>query len=103
MVLSLLFEVWPSKVLYYLVSQRKSHRVSKSQSIDDFYRYISTNEEQIRYDVFLINGYQIGSGASYFAFKRVFFKLFQQSVMIFTLLFSSSFLSFLLFCLNVRW
>jgi len=60
--LELLWDGWTKKLLDDLKQQRKQYRGTKREALDTLIRYISTNEEQMRYDVFRSNGYDIGSG-----------------------------------------
>ncbi|MBN2593014.1 MAG: ISKra4 family transposase, partial [Sedimentisphaerales bacterium] len=49
------------------------------EAIDTLIRYISTNEQQMRYDVFRSKGYYIGSGSVEGACKDVVGKRLKQS------------------------
>ena len=102
-VLALLWDGWTKKVLDYLTRQRKKYRGHKAKAIDDLYHYIFVNEEQMRYDVFRSQGYDIGSGAAEGACKNVVGKRLKQSGMIWTRLGSSSVLALRLAWLNGRW
>ena len=98
-----LWEGWTKKLLDDLKEQRKKHRGSKQQAVDVLVRYISTNEEQMRYDVFREKGYDIGSGAVEGACKNVVGKRLKQSGMIWTRLGSSSVLALRVSWLNEEW
>ena len=67
------------KLLDDLKEQRKRYRGTKREAVDTLIRYISTNEEQMRYDVFRAKGYDIGSGAVEGACKHVVGKRLKQS------------------------
>ena len=98
-----LWDGWTKKILDDLKEQRKKHRGSKREAVDVLIRYISTNEEQMRYDVFRGKGYDIGSGAVEGACKNVVGKRLKQSGMIWTRLGSSSVLALRTNWLNKRW
>jgi len=98
-----LWDGWTKKILDDLKEQRKKHRGSKREAVDVLIRYISTNEEQMRYDVFRGKGYDIGSGAVEGACKNVVGKRLKQSGMIWTRLGSSSVLALRTHWLNKRW
>ena len=76
---------------------------AKRAAIDTLIRYISTNEEQMRYDVFRAKGYDIGSGAVEGACKNVVGRRLKQSAMIWTRLGSSSVLALRVSLLNDEW
>jgi hypothetical protein len=99
----LLWNGWTKKLLDDLKQQRKKYRGTKRGAMDTLIRYISTNEEQMRYDVFRDKGYDIGSGAVEGACKNVVGKRLKQSGMIWTRLGSSSVLALRLVWLNGRW
>ncbi len=101
--LDLLWEGWTKKLLDDLKEQRKQYRAAKREAIDTLVRYISTNEDQMRYDVFRAKGYDIGSGAVEGACKNVVGKRLKQSGMIWTRLGSSSVLALRTTWLNKRW
>jgi hypothetical protein len=101
--LDLLRGGWTRKLLDYLKEQRKRYRGAKRQAISDLIRYISTNEEQMRYDVFRKKGYDIGSGAAEGACKHVAGKRLKQSGMIWKRSGSSSVLALRITWLNERW
>lgn len=61
--------------------RRKRHRGHKRDELDGLIKYILTNEEQMRYDVFRAKGYDIGSGAVEAACKNVVGKRLKQSGM----------------------
>lgn len=101
--LDLLWGGWTKKLLDKLKLQRKRYRGSKQQAISGLMRYISTNEEQMRYDVFREKGYDIGSGSVEGACKNVVGKRLKQSGMIWSRLGSSSILALRITWLNERW
>lgn len=101
--LDLLWDGWTKKLLDDLKQQRKKYRNSKREALDSLIRYISTNEEQMRYDLFRANGYDIGSGAVEGACKNVVGKRLKQSGMKWTRLGSSSMLALRICWLNEQW
>jgi hypothetical protein len=101
--LDLLWQGWTKKLLDGLKDQVKRHRAGKRAALNDLIRYISTNEQQMRYDVFRAKGYDIGSGAAEGACKNVVGKRLKQSGMIWTRLGSSSVLALRVTWLNDRW
>jgi hypothetical protein len=101
--LDLLWDGWTKKLLDDLKDQRKQYRYCKRRAIDALIRYISMNEEQMRYDVFRSKGYYIGSGCVEGACKNVVGKRLKQSGMIWTRLGSSSVLALRVCWLNDEW
>ena len=101
--LDLLWDGCTKKLLDDLKEQRKRYRGVKRQAICGLIRYISTNEEQMRYDVFRAKGYDIGSGAVEGACKYAVGKRLKQSGMIWNRLGSSSMLALRITWLNKRW
>ena len=101
--LDLLWDGWTRKLLDDLKGQRKKYRNSKREAIDGLIRYISTNEEQMRYDVFRAKDYDIGSGAVESACKNVVGKRLKQSGMIWSRAGSSATLALRLAWLNNGW
>lgn len=101
--LNLLWDGWTKRLLDDLNDQRKKYRGGKREAIDSLYGYISSNQEQMRYDVFRAKGYDIGSGAVEGACKHVVGKRLKQSGMIWSRLGSSSVLSLRVIWLNDRW
>lgn len=99
----LLWDGWTRKLLRDLQRRRKKHRGRKLKAIKDLYRYIKTNEEQMRYDVFRSKGYDIGSGAVEGACKHVVGKRLKQSGMIWTRSGSSATLALRITWLNNEW
>ena len=91
------------KILDDLKQQRKKCRGFKREAIDTLIRYISTNEEQMRYDVFRAKGYDIGSGAVEAACKHVVGKRLKQSGMIWSREGSSATLALRTVWLNKDW
>jgi len=101
--LDLLWDGWTKKLLDNLKEQRKQYRAAKREAIDTLVRYISTNEDQMRYDLFRAKDYDIGSGAVEGACKNVVGKRLKQSGMIWTRLGSSSVLALRASWLNAEW
>jgi len=101
--LDLLWDGWTKKLLDDLKEQCKKHRGAKRRAISGLIRYISTNEKQMRYDVFREKGYDIGSGAVEGACKYVVGKRLKQSGMIWNRQGSSSILALRITWLNERW
>jgi len=99
----LLRDGWTKKLLDDLKEQRKKHRGTKREAIDTLIRYISSNEEQMRYDVFRAKGYDIGSGAVEGACKHVVGKRLKQSGMIWSRTGSSATLALRIAWLNDKW
>jgi len=100
---TLLWEECTRRLLNDLKKQRKKYRGRKREAIDTLYRYISVNEQQMRYDVFRAAGYDIGSGAVEGACKHVVGKRLKQSGMIWTRVGSSSMLALRIVWLNKEW
>ena len=101
--MELLWDGWTKRLLDDLKEQRKKHRGAKREAITGLIRYISSNEEQMRYDVFREKGYDIGSGAVEGACKHVVAKRLKQSGMIWSRPGSSSTLALRVSWLNDRW
>jgi len=101
--LNLLWDGWTRKSLKFLEKQMSNYRGKKREAIETLHRYISVNEEQMRYDVFRSNGYDIGSGAVEGACKYVVGKRLKQSGMIWTRAGSSAVLSLRITWLNGQW
>jgi len=99
----LLWDGWTRKLLKDLQKRRKKHRRAKRQAIEGLYRYIKTNEQRMRYDVFRAKGYQVGSGAVEGACKHVVGKRLKQSGMIWTRAGSSATLGLRVTWLNKDW
>lgn len=100
---TLLWEGWTRKLLNDLNKQRQKYDGCKCEAIEGLYHYISTNEEQMRYDVFRAKGYDIGSGAVEGACKHVVGKRLKQSGMIWTRAGSSATLALRITWLNKDW
>ena len=83
--------------------QRKKYRGAKREARDTLIRYISSSEEQMRYDVFRAKGYDIGAGAGEGACKHVVAKRLKQSGMFWSRAGSSATLALRLTWLNKRW
>lgn len=91
------------RLLDALMLQRKRHRGHKRDALDSLIKYISTNEEQMKYDVFRAKGYDIGSGAVEAACKNVVGKRLKQSGMRWSRAGSSSTLALRIAWLNKEW
>ena len=98
-----LWDGWTKKLLDDLKQQRKKYRGSKRQAVDTLIRYVSNNEEEMRYDVFREKGYDIGSGAVEAACKNVVGKRLKQSGMTWSRAGSSATLALRVTWLNDRW
>jgi hypothetical protein len=98
-----LWDGWTKKLLDDLSRQRNKYRTAKREAIDTLIRYVSSNEEQMRYDVFRAKGYDIGSGAVEGACKNVVGKRLKQSGMIWSRAGSSATLALRVCWLNKRW
>ncbi len=101
--LNLLWDGWTRKLLKFLEKQRGKYRGEKLEAIETLERYISVNEEQMRYDVFRAKGYDIGSGAVEGACKYVVGKRLKQSGMIWSRTGSSAVLALRIVWLNGQW
>ena len=101
--LHLLWEGWTRKLLKFLEKQRVKYQGEKLDAIETLQRYISVNEQQMRYDVFRSKGYDIGSGAVEGACKHVVGKRLKQSGMIWTRAGSSAVLALRISWLNREW
>ncbi len=101
--LSLLWEGRTRALLEALEAQRRDHRGRKRKALNDLLRYLRTNEEQMRYDLFRARGYDIGSGAVEGACKHVVAKRLKQSGMIWTRPGSSAVLALRITWLNAEW
>jgi hypothetical protein len=101
--LDLLWEGWTKRLLDDLIYQRKRFRGSKRKAINALIHYISTNEEYMRYDVFRLRGYDIGSGAAEGACKHVVGQRLKQSGMIWSRTGSSATLALRIAWLNDEW
>jgi hypothetical protein len=98
-----LWDGWTKKLLDDLKEQRKKYRGSKREAVNTLIRYVSNNEEQMRYDVFREKGYDIGSGAVEAACKNVVGKRLKQSGMTWSRIGSSATLALRVIWLNDRW
>jgi hypothetical protein len=98
-----LWEGWTRKVLEDLAERRKGYRGGKREAIEDLYRYIHVNEEQMRYDVFRAKGYSIGSGMVEGACKHVVGDRLKRSGMIWSRPGSSATLALRICWLNKEW
>ena len=70
---------------------------------EDLHKYIQDNEEEMRYDVFRANRYDIGSGSVEGACKHVVGKRLKQSGMIWNRTGSSAILALRIAWLNQQW
>lgn len=86
-----------------LIAEYSNPWIPAAPPVSDLIRYISTNEEQMRYDVFRQKGYDIGSIAVEGACKYVVGKRLKQSGMIWSRSGSSSVLALRITWLNKRW
>ena len=100
---SLLWDGWTRRLLKGLAKQRKRYRGKKREAIETLHHYISTNEEQMKYNVFRNKGYDIGSGAAEGACKHVVASRLKRSGMIWTRPASSAVLALRVSWLNERW
>ena len=91
------------KLLNDLQKQRKQHRGRKREELSKLHKYIQDNEQEMRYDVFRAEGYDIGSGAVEGACKHVVGKRLKQSGMIWSRAGSSATLALRITWLNKRW
>jgi hypothetical protein len=91
------------RLLDDLQRQYKKHRGEKRKKLGDLHRYIEENEQQMRYDVFRAEGYDIGSGEVEGACKHVVGKRLKQSGMIWSRAGSSATLALRVTWLNKRW
>ncbi len=91
------------KLLNDLQKQRKQHRGRKREELSKLHKYIRDNEQEMRYDVFRAEGYDIGSGAVEGACKHVVGKRLKQSGMIWSRAGSSATLALRITWLNKRW
>jgi hypothetical protein len=101
--LDLLWDGRTRELLNALHQHRKRYRGPKRQALDDLIRYILTNEDQMRYDVFRSKGYDIGSGAVEAACKHVVGKRLKQSGMRWSRVGSSTTLALRIVWLNGDW
>ena len=101
--LSLLWDGQTRLLVEDLLEQCRCHRGGKREALEGLCRYISVNEEQMRYDVFRAKGYDIGSGAVEGACKHVVGKRLKQSGMIWTRAGSSATLALRICWLNGQW
>ena len=101
--LDLLWQGCTKQLLDGLRLECKAHRGSKSRALEGLISYISTNEEQMRYDVFRAAGYDLGSGAVEADCKNVVGKRLKQSGMRWSRRGSSSTLALRTIWLNRSW
>lgn len=98
-----LWEGWTRKVLKDLARRAKHYRGRKRKAVEDLYRYIDVNEEQMRYDVFRAKGYSIGSGMVEGACHHVVGDRLKGSGMIWSRPGSSATLALRICWLNQEW
>jgi hypothetical protein len=98
-----LWDGWTKKLIDDLKEQYNKRRGSKREAVKGLLRYICTNQEQMRYDVFRAKGYKIGSGAVEGACKYVVGKRLKQSGMIWSRQGSSAVLALRINWLNDKW
>jgi hypothetical protein len=91
------------KLLNDLQKQQKQHRGRKRKALTGLLKYIGDNEQEMRYDVFRAQGYDIGSGAVEGACKCVVGKRLKQSGMIWNRTGSSAILALRIAWLNAKW
>ncbi len=91
------------KLLNDLHTQQKHYRGSKREALVGLQKYIRDNEQEMRYDVFRAQGYQIGSGPVEGPCKCVVGKRLKQSGMIWTRAGSSAILALRIAWLNEEW
>lgn len=101
--LSLLWDGQTRELLENLKAERRDRRGQKRGALDDLLGYLSTNEEQMRYDVFRERGYDIGSGSVEGACKHIVGKRLKQSGMIWTRPGSAATLALRITWLNGEW
>jgi len=100
---SLLWNGCTRELLNDLKKLYRKSRGRKREAIETLHRYISGNEEQMRYDVFRSKGYDIGSGAVEGACKHVVGKRLKQSGMIWSRAGSSAIQALRITWLNKEW
>jgi hypothetical protein len=100
---SWLWDGQTQQLLSDLHIQYKKHRGEKREALAKLYKYIEDNEQQMRYDVFRAEGYDIGSGEVEGACKHVVGKRLKQSGMIWSRVGSSATLALRVTWLNKRW
>jgi hypothetical protein len=91
------------KLLKDVQKQQKQCRGPKRDALGGLHKYIRDNEQEMRYDVFRAQGYQIGSGPVEGACKCVVGKRLKQSGMIWTRTGSSAILALRVAWLNEEW
>jgi hypothetical protein len=101
--LDLLWQGCTKQLLDGLRLECKAHRGRKRSALEEVISYVSTNEEQMRYDVFRAAGYDIGSGAVEADCKNVVGKRLKQSGMRWSRAGSSSTLALRTTWLNRCW
>lgn len=100
---SWLWEGRTQKLLNDLQKQYRQHRGKNREALMKLHKYIHDNQQEMRYDVFRAQGYDIGSGAVEGACKHVVGKRLKQSGMIWTRQGSSAILALRITWLNRRW
>ena len=98
-----LWEGRTQRLLNDLAQAIPRHRGGKREALESLRRYVGTNEQEMRYDVFRSKGYDIGSGAVEGACNHVIKKRLKQSGMIWTRQGSSTTLALRVVWLNGQW
>jgi hypothetical protein len=98
-----LWDGYTKKLIDDLAGQIKVYRGGKRKALIQVHKYIKDNEEEMRYDVFRNQGYDIGSGAVEGSCKHVVGKRLKQSGMIWSRLGSSATLALRITWLNREW
>lgn len=98
-----LWEGQTGRLLADLATALPRHRGAKREALASLRRYVATNEQEMRYDVFRSKGYDIGSGAVEGACNHVIKKRLKQSGMIWTRQGSSTTLALRVTWLNGQW
>lgn len=91
------------RLLNDLHRQQERYTGRKRKELAGLHRYIGDNEQEMRYDVFRAQGYDIGSGPVEGACKCVVGKRLKQSGMIWTRTGSSAILALRIAWLNEEW
>ena len=91
------------RLLNDVQEQQKQYRGPKRAVLAGLHKYIRDNEQEMRYDVFRAQGYDIGSGVVEGACKCVVGKRLKQSGMIWTRAGSSAILALRVAWLNEEW
>ena len=100
---SWLWEGQTKKLLNDLENLIKQYRGPNRDELISLHKYIQDNEQEMRYDVFRVKGYDIGSGSVEGACKHVVGKRLKQSGMIWNRTGSSAILALRIAWLNQQW